>query len=141
MRSITGLVFTYCGGAIAYRSKTQTVTATSSTEAELIAAYTAAKIARYLRQVLKQLGFEQTDPTIIHIDNQSALTIINDNVSPTDRTRHMDLRFFAIQDWREDGDIIMQYIPGCLNYSDAATKALGWVLHSRHCRRFMGHYT
>ena len=86
MRSITGTVFTYCGGAIAYRSKTQTVTATSSTEAELIAAYTAAKIARYLRQVLKQLGFEQTGPTTIHIDNQSALTIINDNVSPTDRT-------------------------------------------------------
>ena len=30
-RSITGFVFTYCGGAIVYRSKTQSVTAISST--------------------------------------------------------------------------------------------------------------
>ena len=45
MRSITGLVFTYCGGAVIYRSKTQSLTAGSSTEAEFIGAYTAGKIA------------------------------------------------------------------------------------------------
>jgi hypothetical protein len=139
-RSTTGLVFTYCGGAVLYRSKTQTLTAGSSTESEFIAAVTAAKLARYLRTVLKQLGFAQTKPTVIFIDNLSALKIINDNTSPTDRTRHMDLRFFAIQDWREAGDIIMSHIAGILNPSDDLTKPLGWVLHSRHCRRIMGHY-
>ena len=139
-RSITGIVFTYCGGAIAYGSKTQTITAGSSTEAEFIAAHTACKIARYLRQVLKQLDFEQVDPTPIYIDNLSALKIINDNRSPTERVRHMNLRFFAIQDWREDGDIIMKHIDGVNQLPDALTKSLGWVLHSRHCRRMMGHY-
>ena len=139
-RSTTGIVFTYCGGAIIYRSKTQTLTAGSSTEAEFIAAVTAAKLTRYLRCVLKQLGEEQTDPTDIYIDNLSALKIINDNCSPTERTRHMALRFFAIQDWREEGDIIMKHIPGILNPSDDMTKPLGWVLHARHCRRIMGHY-
>ena len=139
-RSTTGIVFTYCGGAIIYRSKTQTLTAGSSTEAEFIAAVTAAKLTRYLRCILKQLGEEQTAPTDIYIDNLSALKIINDNCSPTERTRHMALRFFAIQDWREDGDIIMKHIPGVLNPSDDMTKPLGWVLHARHCRRIMGHY-
>ena len=139
-RSTTGLVFTFCGGAIIYRSKTQTLTAGSSTEAEFIAAVTAAKLARYLRCVLKQLEEEQTEPTDIYIDNLSALKIINDNCSPTERTRHMDLRFFSIQDWREAGDIIMKHIPGILNPSDDLTKPLGWVLHARHCRRIMGHY-
>ena len=91
------------------------MTAGSSTEAELIAAVTAAKLARYLRCVLKQLGEEQTEPTDIYIDNLSALKIINDNCSPTERTRHMDLRFFSIQDWQEAGDIIMKHIPGVLN--------------------------
>jgi hypothetical protein len=81
-----------------YCSKTQTLTAGSSTESEFIAAVTAAKLARYLCTVLKQLGFHQTKPTVIFIDNLPALKIINDNTSPTDRTRHMDLRFFAIQD-------------------------------------------
>ena len=35
-RSTTGYLFTYCGGAIIYRSKTQSVNALSSTEAEFI---------------------------------------------------------------------------------------------------------
>ena len=37
-RSTTGIVFTFCGGAIVYKSKTQSLTATSSTEDEFIAA-------------------------------------------------------------------------------------------------------
>jgi hypothetical protein len=65
---------------------------------------------------------------------------MNDNTSPTDRTRHIDLRFFATQDWREAGDIVMSHIAGIFNPSDDLTKPLGWVLHSRHCRRIMGHY-
>ena len=33
-RSTTGFVFTYCGGTIVYRSKAQSITTISSTEAE-----------------------------------------------------------------------------------------------------------
>ena len=139
-RSITGFVFTYCGGAIVYRSKTQSITAGSSCESEFIAAYSACKVARYLRHILKQLHFEQTEPTPVYIDNLSALKIINDNTAPTERTRHMDIQFFALQDWREDGDIKMIHIKGTLNSADDLTKGLGWVLHSRHCRRHMGHF-
>ena len=128
------------GGAVVYKSKTQSLTASSSTEAEFIAAHAAAKIARYLRMFLKQLGYDQKDPTPIHIDNLPALKMINDNSSPTERTRHIDYRYFQIQDWRIEGDIIMIHIPGILNISDAETKPLGFVLHSRHCRRMMGHY-
>ena len=43
--STTGLVYTFCGGAIVYKSKTQSLTVGSSTKAEFIAAHTAAKIA------------------------------------------------------------------------------------------------
>ena len=137
----TGLVFTFCGGAIVYKSKTQSLTAGSSTKAKFIAAHIAAKIAKYLRMVLKQLGYEQKSPTPIHIDDMYALQIINNNTSPTERTCHLDIRYFAIQDWREEGDIIMKHIPGILNPSDDLTKPLGYVLHARHCRQIMGHYT
>ncbi len=47
-RSITGWAFCYAGAAIAYKSKLQTVIATSSTEVEFVAAVHAAKTARYL---------------------------------------------------------------------------------------------
>ena len=135
------MVFIFCGGAVVYKSKTQLLTAGSSTEAEFIAAHTAAKIAKYLRMILKQLGYEQKQPTPIHIDNMSALQIINNNTSPTERTRHLDIRYYAIQDWREAGDIVMEHIPGVLNPSDDLTKPLGYILHARHCRQIMGHYS
>ena len=46
-RSTTGYALTHCGGAILYQSKAQSITALSSTEAELIAAVTAAKNIKY----------------------------------------------------------------------------------------------
>ena len=54
--------------------------------------------------------------------------------------RHIEIQHFAIQEWRAQGDIVMEHLSGLLNPSDDMTKALGWVLHSRHARRNMGHY-
>ena len=109
-------MFTCCGGAIIYCLKAQTLTAGSSTETEFIAVVTVTKLTRYLRCVLKQHGKVQTAPTDIYIDNISALKIIYDNCSPTERTCHMNLRFFSIQDWREAGDIIMKHNNISLGY-------------------------
>jgi len=44
-RSATGYAFVLCGGAISYQCKTQSITATSSTEAEFLAAVATAKHA------------------------------------------------------------------------------------------------
>ena len=51
-QSTTDFVFTYFGGAIVYRSKTQSITTISSTEAEFLVAVSCAKITLYLRSVL-----------------------------------------------------------------------------------------
>ena len=98
------------------------------------------KNAKYLRQVLMQLGIPQDSPTPIYSDNESAIKIVNNNRMPTDRIRHIDIQWFAIQDWKENNEIILKHIPGILQPSDAQTKPLGWVLHSRHCHRMMGHF-
>jgi ribonuclease HI len=137
-RSTTGCAFILCGGAASYRCKTQSITATSSTEAEFLAAVTAAKHAKYLRAIMTQLGFPPRRPAVLHCDNQSAINMINARV-PTERSRHIDIQHFAIQDWKESGAIIMQFIHGVINPSDDLTKPLGWVLHKRHARRIMGH--
>jgi len=98
----------------------------------------AAKMARFLRSVLCKLGFPQDGPTPIYKDNKSAIEIVNFN-KPTERSRHIDIRFFVIQDWKARGDIVMKHIPGVINPSDDLTKPLGWILHSRHARYIMGH--
>ena len=138
-RSTTGYAFLLAGGAVAYRCKTQSITATSSTEAEFVAAVLAAKQAKYLRAILAELGFPQSEPTPLHEDNQSAINMINARV-PTERSRHIDIQHFAIQGWKDAGDIIMAFLPGVINPADDLTKPLGWILHERHSRRIMGYY-
>ena len=138
-RSTTGYAIMLSGGAVSYRTKMQSITATSSTEAEFLAAVFAAKQVKYLRAILLELGFDQEEPTFIYEDNQSAIKMINARV-PTERSRHIDIQHFAIQDWKDAGALVMEFIPGILNPSDDLTKPLGWVLHSRHARRIMGHY-
>jgi hypothetical protein len=59
---------------------------------------------------------------------------------PTERSRHIDIQHFAIQEWRKNGDLQLCHIPGIINPADALTKPLGWVLHSRHAQRLMGHF-
>jgi len=88
---------------------------------------------------MKQLGFPPREPTQLCCDNQSTINMINARV-PTERSCHIDIQHFVIQDWKDSGDIVMKFIPGVINPSDDLTKPLGWVLHERHARRIMGHY-
>ena len=81
----------------------------------------------------------QLEPTRIFEDNASTIRIINARV-PTERTRHIDIRFFAIQAWKEQGDVILHRISSNINPPDDLTKPFRWVLHSRHAPRLMAHY-
>ena len=138
-RSVTGISILYCGVAIAWKSRVQPVTATSSTEAEFYAAVSCAKIVKYLRHVLSELDALPAGPSPLYVDNQAALHMVNES-RPTPRARHIEIQHFAIQEWRQKGDIILRHIPGIINNSDDLTKILGYVLHHRHAGRSMGHY-
>ena len=138
-RSVTGYLVLFCCAAIAWKSRVQSVVATSSTEAEFYAAVSCAKVVKYLRYVLGELQALRDGATRLLVDNQAAIAMINES-RPTPRARHIDIQHFAIQEWRAQGDIIMEHCPGVLNASDDLTKPLGWALHSRHARRGMGHY-
>jgi len=83
-------VFCYAGATITYKSKLQTVIATSSTEATFVAAVHVAKTAKYLCSVLKDLGFAQEHPTVLYKDNQAAIAMINQQ-KPTTHLRHIDV--------------------------------------------------
>ena len=58
---------------------------------------------------------------------------------PTERLRHIDIQYFALQEWVQKGLVKMHHIPGVANLADSMTKALGWVLHTRHVTQMMGH--
>jgi hypothetical protein len=114
------------GVRIAYKSKYQPTIALSTTEAEFTAASEAGKTTLYLRSILHELGFSQYLPTLLYEDNTGALHMANAQ-QPTRRTRHMDTKYFALQDWVEHDQIEVTQIGTANNISDAFTKALGRI--------------
>ena len=129
------------GAAVVYKSSTQTPTALSATEADFFAAVAAAKAVIFVRSLLTDLGFPPSGPTKLYEDNEACINIVNNDIL-TPRSKHIDTRWFRVQEWASRGDIIMHKIPGIINSSDGLTKPNGWVLHHRHARRIMimGHY-
>ena len=124
---------------VSYCCKTQTTTTTSSTEAEFYTSDTAAKQAKYLCAVLIKQGFRQAEPARIHRDNQSAIKMTNAQI-PTERSRHICIQWFALQDCKMQGHIVLDHIMGIINPSDNIAKSLGWILHSHHTQQLIGHF-
>jgi hypothetical protein len=130
-------VFCLAGAAIMYISKRIVIICTSSTEADFVVCVRGDKNARYLRSILNELGLAQLGSTLLNVDNISTIMMANAD-KPTERSRHIDIQFFALLTWIKAGDILLGHIKGTDNPSDALTKALGWVLHHFHCYRMMG---
>mmetsp|Transcript_6642 Transcript_6642/g.12497 ORF Transcript_6642/g.12497 Transcript_6642/m.12497 type:complete len:143 (+) Transcript_6642:344-772(+) len=121
-----------------YVAKLQPTVVTSMGEGEFIQLVLTEKKVRYVRTVMNNLGFPQTGPSPSFGDNISSIMMGN-NVRPTDRTRHMDIRWFALQEWIHiDKDIILIHFSGDLNASNALSKALAWIKHYRRMSQAMG---
>lgn len=70
-------------------------------------------------------------------DNNGALMMANAG-QPTKRTRHIDIRHFALLDWVEQDLVILERIDTDKNPADALTKALARILFHRHYDVLMG---
>jgi hypothetical protein len=137
--SVSGIAFLLAGAVVAYKTRVQPTVSTSSTEAEFIGASDAAKMALYIRSILDELHVPQTHATLIYEDNAAALMTANAS-QPTKRTRHMDIRHFAIQEWVECDLIQLKRVDTTVNLSDTLTKPLQRILFYRHLDALMGRH-
>jgi hypothetical protein len=104
--------------------------ALSSTEAEYIAASNAGKEALWLRRLLTDLSIDSTQPTTLHVDNQSAIAI-SKNPEFHDRTKHIELRHHFFRQLVDEKDIDPTYLPTGEQIADALTKGLSRELHKK----------
>ena len=137
-KSISGSTIFMAGAPILYKTKMQPTVALSSTEAEFVAASETGKMVLYVRSILDDLGIYVEDATPMYIDNSGARQMANAR-KPTRRTRHLDIRYFALTEWTERDLIILKPISTSDNNSDALTKALGRQLFTRHKSTLLGH--
>ena len=126
------------GGTIYYKTRLQQTVANSSTEAEFMAACDAGKVILYIRSILWDLNIPQQAASILYEDNDGCTAMANAQ-KPTSRTRHMDIRYFALSDWVERDLMILERIDTSINEADHFTKVLDRTLFYRHVDHIMGH--
>jgi hypothetical protein len=77
IKSTEAYIFFLYGAPISWQSGRELIIAHSSTLAEFIAWDTAAKEVLWLQQLYTALGFNMTEPTVIHTNSANALTNLN----------------------------------------------------------------
>ena len=106
---------------IAWKSKAQSLTALSSSEAEFYACAEAVKEIPFIAQTLLSMGISVELPVNVWIDNVGAI-FMSENQTTSPRTRHMDCRWWFVSDLREQGLIKIQFVRTKENLSDIGTK-------------------
>ncbi|KAK1431018.1 hypothetical protein QVD17_14208 [Tagetes erecta] len=137
-RSQTGYVFMNGGTAISWRSQKQTLVATSSNHAEVIALHEASRECVWLRSMTQHIstscGLERNgSPTPIYEDNAACVSQMKEGYIKSDRTKHIPPRFFSYtQDLIKEKQVEMRYVKSSNNSADLFTKALPTATFRKH---------
>ncbi|SGY81088.1 BQ5605_C009g05455 [Microbotryum silenes-dioicae] len=129
---IGAFVSIMAGAAISWQSKQQSMVATSTTEAEILAASAAAKEAMWLRRLAADLELEQPKATLIWEDNQAVIAIAL-NPAHHGRTKHYSVHHFYIRERVTAGDVRIKYCKTGAMTADILTKPLARNLFELHC--------
>ncbi|GJZ99618.1 putative ribonuclease H-like domain-containing protein [Tanacetum coccineum] len=105
---------------ISWQCKKQTVVATSTTEAEYVAAASCCGQVLWIQNHLLDYGYNFMN-TVIHIDNYSTICIIENPVQHS-KTKHMEIRHHFIRDCNAKRLIQMAKIDTEFNIADLLTK-------------------
>ncbi|GKB98017.1 retrotransposon protein, putative, ty1-copia subclass [Tanacetum coccineum] len=131
LKSQTGYVFVLNGGVVDWKSTKQSIFATSSTDAEYIAAFDASKEAVWIRKFISGLGVVPTieEPINMYCDNTGAIAIAKDH-GITKGARHFRAKVHYLRETIEMGDVRIEKVDTDDNLADPFTKALAFPKHS-----------
>ncbi|GJZ90068.1 hypothetical protein Tco_0661995 [Tanacetum coccineum] len=135
LKSQTRYVFILNEGAVDLKSAKQSIFATSSVEAEYIAAFDASKEAVWVRKFISGLGVVPTiEKTInMYCDNTGAIAMANES-GITKGARHFRAKVHYLREVIEFGDIKLEKVHTDDNLADPFTKALAFPKHSELTR-------
>ena len=138
MRSHTGATMSIGRGMIYSKSAKQKLNSKSSTEAELIGASDMLGQTLWTLYFLRAQGYD-TIKTTLYQDNTSAIALEeNGKMSSSQRTRHINIRYFFIKDKVEKDEITIVYCPTEDMVADYFTKPLQGAQFRRFRDMIMG---
>ena len=123
-------------GAVSWSSKLQPLVALSTTEAEHISAVEAGKEILWMRQFMGELGYTISGPSLLRMDNQSAIAV-SKNPEHHRKMKHLSLRLFWLRDAVQDGLIAPTFVATHDMAADIFTKALDRI-KVQNCAPMLG---
>ncbi|KAG5872508.1 hypothetical protein JTB14_010483 [Gonioctena quinquepunctata] len=121
-RSTLGVVMIHAGGAISWLSQRQAMVATSTTEAEIVAANEATKEIIWLSRLFEGIIGLKHVP-ILQVDNSAAVRLAQ-NPEFHRRTKHISIKYFFIREKISEEKLGVQQIPTEEQIADMMTKSL-----------------
>jgi hypothetical protein len=135
-KSVGGCIFSIgSSGSIHWHSKSQSVVALSTLEAEYIACSNATREALWLQRLEADFtlalikGKSHSTPVKIGCDNQGALKLLETGVIQA-KTKHIDVKYHHTRDEIAKGKVAFSYVASAENPADILTKALNAHKHN-----------
>jgi hypothetical protein len=95
----------------------------SSTESELVACSDVISIISGVKALTDELGFT-IKGVRLHQDNQSTIRLIQNNKPTSQRTKHIDIRYFFLRDRNESKNLTIVNTPTQDMVADILTKPM-----------------
>ena len=113
-----------CGHVVSWLVWKQKTMATSSCEAEYMAAYESAQECIWLSALLKAIGLDLTARlTTLFCDNKAAINLSEDLTAHT-QVKHFNIKYHFLHKCVQTGEIIIKYVNTKDNVADLFTKPL-----------------
>jgi hypothetical protein len=122
-KSHTGTVVSLGKGPVLVKSVKQKINTKSSTEAELVGLSDSMSVIIWCRNFLEKQGYKMP-PAQVFQDNMSTIAMIRSGKPTSDRTRHVNIRFFFINDREKSGEVRVEYRSTKSMLADILTKPL-----------------
>ena len=122
-KSTSGGAFFLGESLVAWISKKQTSISLSIAETEYIAAAECCTQVEWRQQTLKYIKIIFEEPTVIHCDNTSAISL-SKNIVQHSKARHIPIKFHYLREQATNKNIKLEYIPTKEQVADIFTKTL-----------------
>ena len=119
------------GGTISWYLKWQGSIATSTMHAEYATMAEATKQVLWLHKLFKELGYDQTKPTVMFGDNQAILQLTA-NPMFHKRSRHFPISLEVTQEAVKQHQVVTEFKNTKMMVADILTKALPKPSHQEH---------
>ncbi|RVW87197.1 Retrovirus-related Pol polyprotein from transposon TNT 1-94 [Vitis vinifera] len=132
-KSTTGYIFMMAGGAVSWKSVKQTLTASSTMEAEYVTCYEACCHAMWMRNFISALGVVDSisRPLKLFCDNSAAVAF-SKNTRSISRSKHIDVKFYFVKEKVAESLIDIEHMSTKSMLADPLTKGLPIIAFQEH---------